>query len=306
VKLHFHSDAQDIYNFDFRTEHVNCPRLNVPFHSCIVHTLPLEQDRSCLVKPPHSPPRIDKVYEGKFEYHDIYMFVTNSIGISLESLNISTSQYQISTTDECQRMKFSDLSLEDMISKNWLFQKPLIIENFFESKNRSDLELILQMHRKVRVGAKLSHANEFEGIDDLKNWEMAQVQSIPRNILEQLESPELVVVRPSHHEISLGEFLDNIVAKANDPMQGQAISSKYQYPNIYIEYLPVQDLEILELVRQFLNLRVDSPGLIAALSTHFDFLKYLANGNAYLWMGDGHTVGKLHFDPFDNILLQVC
>lgn len=86
---------------------------------------------------------------------------------------------------------------------------------------------------------------------------------------------------------------------------GQSFASKYQYPNIYIEYLPVQDTEILNLVQQFLNLSILSPDLITDLSKHFPFFKYLSNGNAYLWMGDGQTIGKLHFDPFDNILLQV-
>jgi hypothetical protein len=308
IDLQYNAEAQDIDSFTFSIKHMNCPEPTFPFHSCIIHTLPFEQDRSCLVKPPHPPSRVEKLFQGNFEYHAVYTFISRSIGISLESLNISISQYHLSPGDECQRIKFSDLSLEDMISNHWLFQKPLIIEQFFEPKNRNELELILQMHRKMRVGAKLSHAHEFEGVDHLQNWEMSQVQSIPRNILEQLESPELVIVRPSHHEISLGEFLDNIITKI-DPMRnteiGQSFASKYQYPNIYIEYLPVQDTEILNLVQQFLNLSVLSPDLITDLSKHFPFFKYLSNGNAYLWMGDGQTIGKLHFDPFDNILLQV-
>jgi len=40
---------------------------------------------------------------------------------------------------------------------------------------------------------------------------------------------------------------------------------------------------------------------------------YLANslsqlfqkGKPHLWLGDGKTVGKLHFDPFDNLLVQL-
>jgi hypothetical protein len=31
----------------------------------------------------------------------------------------------------------------------------------------------------------------------------------------------------------------------------------------------------------------------------------LRNGRAHLWLGDGHTVGKLHFDPYDNLLIQL-
>jgi hypothetical protein len=32
----------------------------------------------------------------------------------------------------------------------------------------------------------------------------------------------------------------------------------------------------------------------------------LLQGKAHLWLGDGRTVGKLHFDPFDNILVQLA
>lgn len=308
VSLQYRAEAQDIDSFIFSIKRMNCPESNILLQSCIIHTLPLEQDRSCLVKPPHQPPRVEKLFQGNFEYNEVHEFITRSIGVSLESLNFSISQYHLSPGDECQRVKFSDLSLDDMILNHWLLQKPLVIEQFFEPKDRSELELILQKHRKMRVGAKLSYATEFEGIDDLRNWEMSQVQSIPRNILEQLESPELVVVRPSHHEISLGEFIDNIIAKNKDPLHneiGAGKFSKYQFPNIYIEYLPVQDPQILNLVQQFLNISVVSPDLITALSEHFPFLKYLLNGNPHLWMGDGQTIGKTHFDPFDNILLQV-
>jgi hypothetical protein len=31
----------------------------------------------------------------------------------------------------------------------------------------------------------------------------------------------------------------------------------------------------------------------------------LRKGRPYLWIGDGRTVGKMHFDPYDNILVQL-
>ena len=41
------------------------------------------------------------------------------------------------------------------------------------------------------------------------------------------------------------------------------------------------------------------PGLPAWAST-------LRGGSPFLWLGDGRAVGKMHFDPFDNLLVQVC
>ena len=35
------------------------------------------------------------------------------------------------------------------------------------------------------------------------------------------------------------------------------------------------------------------------------FSDLFLQGRPYLWLGDGQSVGKLHFDPYDNILVQL-
>jgi hypothetical protein len=305
------SCAQDIDRFQFSIETGNCPQhlSTIPHHSCLVHALPLERDRSCLVRPPHPPPRKERVFQGNLLYEEMYDFVIDAIGFSLQSANISVSHYAITPSALCDRINYSELTPEIFLSKYWLLQKPLVIEKFFQPKERVELEEIVQTHKNVRVGAKLSFGNEFEGVDEISNWEMSQVQFIPRNILEQLESPNLAVVRPVHKEMSLGEFLNGIQAKFDDLSNGirkekTSTLTDYQFPNLYIEYLPLNDLEILKMVKQFIDIHSGSD-FLSMLSAKFPLLKYLLNGNAYLWMGDGRAIGKLHFDPFDNILMQV-
>jgi hypothetical protein len=305
-------DAQDIDRFIFLIESTNCPNKfsAIPFDSCLVHTPSLERDRSCLVQPPHPPPRKEIVFRGNLIEVEIYDFFVNAIGFSLQSANISVSHYVVAPSSRCDRISYSELTLDTFLSKYWLLQKPLVIEKFFEPKERIDLEQILRIHKKIRVGAKLSFGNEFEGIDEVVNWEMSQIQSIPPDILRKLESPHLAVVRPVHKELSLAEFLNGISAKFDDlskenPKRKSTSLNDFQFPNLYIEYLPLNDPEILKMAKQFLDLGDDSRDLLSILSERFPLLQYLLNGNAYLWMGDGRAVGKLHFDPFDNILLQV-
>lgn len=294
--------ARDIDPFLFSINQSSCPNYD-PSKSCLIHLLPLEHDRSCLIKPPHPPTRGKSFFQGVFDEDNIYKFITTAIGISLEAQKLSTSKYKlISPHHQCDRIKLSELTMEDMVSKYWLPQKPLIIENFLNPLNSTDIEAILRMNGNIRVGAKLSYSGEFEGIDDIQNWK-SSIQNIPLSILQQLESPDLVVVRPAHKEITIQNFLENLRSKSAT----QANSDfEYQFPSIYIEYLPIQEnKELLFLTNQLLGQPPHSTDLLVSLGSKFPFLKYLANGNAYLWIGDGATIGKLHFDPFENLLIQV-
>jgi jumonji domain-containing protein 7 len=38
----------------------------------------------------------------------------------------------------------------------------------------------------------------------------------------------------------------------------------------------------------------------------FAWADFLDLEMANVWLGNGRTLGKLHFDPFDNLLCQIC
>ncbi|CAE7581388.1 unnamed protein product [Symbiodinium microadriaticum] len=228
-----------------------------------------------------------------------------------------------------------------------------------------------------------------EGIDDLINWEMAKSQHVPMAVLNQMESPHMVVVRAAHEEMSLGDVLDIIQwqhgrnkgshSKVNEnsgmavhphpgdfeaePTHNRTSALQAQATaNAYVEYMPLKDESLLRLFTHITNLgaeqrhqqqsvdqadydtqrvvgdlltedvarksrnnqvdrTADSNGernylnvalrnsmedtSMHVLARHANWMKYLIEGKGHMWIGDGYTVGKLHFDPYDNILLQV-
>lgn len=328
----FYSNSKDITSFDFLVEEKNCPITTKLYtsNSCLFHIKPQLIDRTCLVKINNNRHNNDNVHDIEnikkngilFEgdllvENEIYLFLTNSIGFSLQSYNLHdpSKHYQIqsdsksSSNLECDRIKLQDLNLRDMLLNYWLFQKPLIIEEFYSKKSRVEIDEILQAYKEVKLGTKLSFERDFEGFDDLKNWEMSKSQYVPFEILEQLESPELVVVRPFHEEMLLSEIL-RIWNNKYQLTSNLSSESEYQFPNMYVEYMPLHDTKLIEMTMKLLNLielneSSLSNDILLKLSNLFPFVKYLLDGKGYLWLGDGSARGKLHFDPYDNLLIQV-
>jgi jumonji domain-containing protein 7 len=81
--------------------------------------------------------------------------------------------------------------------------------------------------------------------------------------------------------MKFSEFLDLITWAAEQPARN--VSAYLEYSSIP-EYMPElkDDLSEFEFVRNRLTLR------------HLN-----------IWLSDGNTLGRLHFDPFDNFLCQV-
>jgi len=105
----------------------------------------------------------------------------------------------------------------------------------------------------------------------------------------------VVIVRPQPMEANLSSFLAQLRARANmtSCQDAAAIPFNYQpgsmWPSFYMEYLALEG-NVDELL-----VDVDLP----------DFASFLHEHSTNLWLGDGLTVGKLHFDPFENLLAMV-
>jgi jumonji domain-containing protein 7 len=72
----------------------------------------------------------------------------------------------------------------------------------------------------------------------------------------------------------------------------------------------VGDCPEMSVYIEYLNLDSNLPGLLQDLMRYSsdklqNITDFFSNGKPYLWFGDGNTVGKLHFDAFDNILIQM-
>jgi hypothetical protein len=95
---------------------------------------------------------------------------------------------------QCASVDAKSMDFDTFLNDYWLPQKPVVIRNV---KNFSDVNMlrILSQYRGVKVGAKLSPDVEFEGVDSLLRWGMAGEQDVPKQVLRQLQSPGMVVVR---------------------------------------------------------------------------------------------------------------
>ncbi|MES1907226.1 MAG: hypothetical protein MHM6MM_000386 [Cercozoa sp. M6MM] len=126
----------------------------------------------------------------------------------------------------------------------------------------------------VKVGHRTdSGMGWFEGVESMSRW-TNESPSIPDMVKKHLNHPELVVVRAASLDLSFDEFLSRL----ND------VDASY-----YLEYTSL---------RQFANVLKDAPVYDAVLSVLGE--QNLRHKN--VWISGGHTIGKLHFDAFENVL----
>jgi hypothetical protein len=104
----------------------------------------------------------------------------------------------------------------------------------------------------------------------------SEKQKVPDMVLEQLESPDKVLVRPAVREMKVNDILQFFEHKKE---QGDQVS-------LYVEYLSLSSY---------------LPGLTNAVPAP-TWGAALVGEEKNLWLGDGDTLGKLHFDPFENLL----
>lgn len=152
---------------------------------------------------------------------------------------------------------------------------------------------------------------------------------VPPHVLKRFPYPHRVVGRPATMDMGFSEFLDIAYLgrdkrrpppplSSQDPsVDSEGISSAPRdaashprsrtasppsnltdpsvWPSFYIEYLSLASYlpQLLPDVPRLHNLEV-AAGLTPAHQT-----------STNIWFGDGNTIGKLHFDPFENFLAMV-
>ena len=170
--------------------------------------------------------------------------------------------------------------LIDYISKS----KPVIIRNAagdwpaLSKWSLNYLKSLVPKDRKVRI--KVAPFGEFEGVENITLWEDFSSFEIPSFIKRQLAYDDLVVVRPAVLNMKFHSFIDALKSKEFGK----------QNASLYLEYSSVKD-HLEEVEGDF---------------GEFEFIsRWLNLDSTNIWLSDGNTLGKLHFDPFDNILVMV-
>ena len=117
---------------------------------------------------------------------------------------------------------------------------------------------------------------EYEGCEKAQDFDNYMEFKLPDAVKSQLPFPDLVVVRPAFLEIPLSRFMEILQSSNNSDISLEYSSIPSLLPELEqdIKEMPFIDGE---LKRRHLN----------------------------IWLSNGNTLGKLHFDPFDNFLCQV-
>jgi len=245
------------------------------------------RDRTCLMSTQRSLPVADQYLGSLYtasvvEYvnKNCGTFVTATGGLTAAGLleqHILNNLFEPSNEERlCKRIKMP--SKEQFFSEYLLQSKPVIIENGllgWPALQKWTQDFLNDEFGKQLVHIKLTPDGIFEGVESVHLWEDYNSFVIPDFVKGQLEFSDLVVVRPATQELKFADFLNSL--------SSQNYSSYLEYSSIP-EYLPQleQDLSELPIVTDLLTRR------------HLN-----------IWLSDGNTLGKLHFDPYDNLLCQV-
>ena len=126
------------------------------------------------------------------------------------------------------------------------------------------------------VHVKLSPNGEFEGCEPLSQWEN-YTHPIPRQVEQALVCPDLVLVRPATMEVSFEQFLNRLGLSSDSPTA------------LYLEYL--------SMAAYLPDLQSETPV--------FPFAAALDLKLRNLWYTSSETIGKLHFDPYENLMSMI-
>jgi jumonji domain-containing protein 7 len=128
------------------------------------------------------------------------------------------------------------------------------------------------------VFVKATGANgSFEGVELASMWPAQG--DVPTSVSSHLRWPWLVTARAADVKLRLDEFFDIL----------------HQEPNgtsFYLEYTAMSQLPLL------------ASGVPNELRP-FEFARFLEQSHLNVWIGDGRTTGRLHFDEFENLLAQL-
>ena len=249
-----------------------------------------KRDRSCLLLPARNDFWAEP-YEGILVLETVVQFLNEKCGtfrtphgdLTEEGLlhqHIMHNLYSPSeSVEQCQRLK-SIPSKQDFFRDYAFRSRPVVFENAVRSwpaMQKWTAEYLRQYYGEQEVHIKLTPDGIFEGVESANIWSEYSKDWIPAEVASKLPFPDLVVVRPATSEMKFSEFLE-FISSGN-----QTFSAYLEYSSIPY-YMPKLQQDIFEL--PFVEGRLD--------------IRHLN-----MWLSDGNTLGKLHFDPFDNLLCQV-
>ena len=194
------------------------------------------------------------------------------------------AEANLANIHECDVMMEDSLTADNFFHDYVKRSRPVIIKGVtkkWKAYEKWTNEYFRKQFGNESVHIKLTPGGDFEGIDNVKNWEGHETFKIPPTVWNQLLYPDLVVVRPAPAQMNFSTFLDIINMTATQ--RHKELSAYLEYTSIsdYMDKL-TNDLEEPQFAKDFLKQR-----------------------QLNIWFSDGTTIGRIHFDAFDNLLCQV-
>lgn len=186
---------------------------------------------------------------------------------------------------KCERIKRADLTFDEFKSNYLERNRPVIIEggvNWPTARKEWGREFLKSKFGAKRQHVKLGRNGIFEGPARRDQWSDYKDKELPQFVRDKLDFPELVMERPGGVELSIGEIVDMFQNRTRDSKVDEWISA-------YIEYTPMSN-HFDELKKE-----LGEP----------DYFKELNLLHQNIWIGDGQTLGKMHFDEYENALAVV-
>ena len=248
------------------------------------------RDRTCLTMPPKTRFQAEP-YSGQLIVEMLVQFLNEKCGafrtlkgtLTAAGLFHNHIMKHLYTpkemSEDYKRIKMPQTA--NFFQEYFFRSRPVVIENAVKdwpALTKWTPDYLRALYGEKVIHIKLTEDGNFEGVENAKDWAGYRDDWIPESVKEQLPFPDLVVVRPATAEMKFSDFLDFISAR-NDSMY----SAYLEYSSIPY-YMPQLERDIFEL----------------------PFLKgLLERRHLNMWLSDGNTLGKLHFDPYDNFLCQV-
>ena len=248
------------------------------------------KDKTCLLTPPRTRFRAEP-YTGQLIVETLVQFLNERCGpfrtpngaLTAAGLFHDHIMKHLYTpremVEECKRIKIPETT---SFFQEFLFRsRPVVIENGvidWPAMTKWSMEYLRKLYGEKVIHIKLTEDGNFEGVESAMDWNSYHEDWIPEDVRKQLPFPDLVVVRPATDERKFSDFLDFI------SMRNKSMYSAYLEYSSIPYYMPQLEKDIAEL--PFLE-------------------NHLERRHLNMWLSDGDTLGKLHFDPYDNFLCQV-
>ena len=215
-------------------------------------------------------------------------------GLSMKDVQFDRRRERWAVTDDennealiaqCEVRSANTLSYDEFRHDYLERNRPVILTDAvnnwpaFQTWNRS---FFRSQYESSQIHVKLGVNGVFEGPEQRSQWLDAESTKLPESILEQIEFPELVMARPGQVELNMNEIFDLFQNTTRDPKLDNWISA-------YIEYTRMSS--------HFEKLKKDAPQI--------DYFHELILKHQNIWIGDGQTLGKMHFDEYENALVMV-